>query len=64
MEKSRPSVCPSCFSSSLGNGGCMATVRSAMCVLSGAGPSGARPRLNKCFMERKQLRMDEVSGRL
>lgn len=37
-----------------------------MCVLSGAGPSGARPHLKKCFMERKRLcfHMDEVSGQL
>lgn len=44
----------------------MATVRSAMCVLSGAEPSGASPHLNKCFMERKRrgFRMNEVSGQL
>lgn len=58
----RPCVLSFFFS---GEWGCMATMRSAMCVLSGAGPSGARPHLNKCLMERKRLRfrMDEVSGR-
>lgn len=64
MENSRPSVRLFFFFS--GEWGCMATVRSAMCVLSEPGPSGARPHLNKCFMERKRLcfRMDEVSGQL
>lgn len=66
MEKSCPSVCPSFFFFFSGEWGCMATVRSAMCVLSGAGALGARPHLNKCFMERKRrcFRMDEVSGQL
>ena len=54
MEKSRPSILFFLFFFSW-EWGCMATVRSAMCVLSGAGPSDARPHLNKCFMERKRL---------
>lgn len=55
MEKSRPSVLFFfLFFFFSWEWGCMATVRSAMCVLSGAGPSGARPHLNKCFMERKR----------
>lgn len=64
MENSRPSVRLSFFL--LWGMGLHGNSEVSDVCLVGAGPSGARPHLNKCFMERKRrcFRMDEVSGQL